>query len=182
MSNVDPTLQFPSGLTVGQLKQAAKRLAREDGITHTQALDTLARVNGIDLHWAAAVAVLARSQAGHSRTRGTKRHTRVAARAYVGGRSYGEGPREPLRAALRVRRRIDPALEQRLRLAVAEYFDGPQHMTELAAEHDVPLRLLRYRIGQFRYDRKQDVLSRWSEPVERVRTEICRRRGPNKRR
>ena len=178
MSNVDPTLQFPSGLTVGQIKQAAKRLARDEGITHTQALDTLARVNGIDLHWAAAVAVLARAQAGMPRAPRTERRSRVTPRAYVGHRTYVVDPFEAPRPAVRIIRGIEPELEQRMRRAVAEYFDGPQHMTALAAKHDVPLRLLRYRIGRFRCDRKQAVLSRWSERVEPVRPRASRTRGP----
>lgn len=177
MSNVDPTLQFPSGLTVGQVKQAAKRLARDEGITHTQALDTLARVNGIDLHWAAAVAVLARAQASVPPAQRREPRRRGPQRAYVRGQPY-EGARDAPRPAVRIRRGIDPETEQRVRRAVAEYFDGPQHMTTLAAKHDVPLRLLRYRIGRFRYDRKQEALSRWSERVEPVRPSASRTRDP----
>lgn len=177
MSNVDPTRQFPSGLTVGQIKQAAKRLACEEGITHTQALDTLARVNGIDLHWAAAVAVLACAHTSVAPARRREPRCRALQRAYVEGRSYADA-RDAPRPAVRIRRGIDPETEQRVRRAVAEYFDGPQHMTLLAAKHDVPLRLLRYRIGRFRYDRKQAVLSRWSERVEPVRPRTSRTRDP----
>lgn len=62
MSNVDPTLRFPSGRTIKDVKNDAKRFAKTADISHTCALDTLARVNGLDMCWSAAVCKLSREQ------------------------------------------------------------------------------------------------------------------------
>ena len=62
MSKVDPYLQFPSGRTIKDVKNDAKRFARTADISHTSALDTLARVNGLDMGWSAAMCELARDQ------------------------------------------------------------------------------------------------------------------------
>lgn len=40
---MDDDLKFPSGITVRQLKRDASKLSRSDGISHTEALDQLAR-------------------------------------------------------------------------------------------------------------------------------------------
>ncbi len=48
-------IRFPSGKTVEQIKKDAKRRARRQQIPHHQALDELARINGVDLPWAEAL-------------------------------------------------------------------------------------------------------------------------------
>ena len=62
MSKVDPYLRFPSGRTIKNVKNDAKRFAKTADISHTSALDTLARVNGLDMCWSAAMRKLSRSQ------------------------------------------------------------------------------------------------------------------------
>lgn len=44
-------LFFPSGLRVRQLKKDARRLSKAEGIGHSQALDKLAKENGIPMTW-----------------------------------------------------------------------------------------------------------------------------------
>ena len=181
MSNVDPTLQFPSGRTVADLKQAAKRLARDGCTTHTEALDALARENGIDLHWAAAVAVLARSYAGPSRTRRPFGRRRVVRRSCSPARSYTEGAYLSRRANVRYVRGIEPELEQNVRRAVTEYFESPKHVEVLASKHDVPLRLLRSRISRFKYEHQRQIFSRLPERVGPYCASARRKRGPSER-
>lgn len=161
MSNVDPTLRFPSGLTVAQIKQAAKRLAREEGITHTEALDTLARANGIDLHWAAAVAVLAKAHLDAPRHEQPRRKPAGPYGAYADGRMLARADSETRRLEGVVRRRIDSALERRLTHAVQEYFDSGDNASTLAAIHNVPLRLLRNRISRYRSECRQRPMTSW---------------------
>lgn len=62
MSKVDPYLQFPSGRTIKDVKNDAKRFAKTADISHTSALDTLTRVNGLDMCWSAAMCKLSREQ------------------------------------------------------------------------------------------------------------------------
>lgn len=181
MSNVDPTLQFPTGRTVAELKQAAKCLARDECITHTEALDTLARVNGIDLHWAAAVAVLARSHAGPSGTKRMVRRQRSVRRSWPPARSYAEGRYESPRASVKYVRGIDPKLEKNVRRAVTEYFDSPQHIEVLAEKHEVPMRLLRSRISRVKYEHRKRAFSGLSASVGPIYGPARRNRGPSER-
>ncbi len=62
MSKVNPYLRFPSGRTIKDVKCDAKRFARTADISHTRALDTLVRVNGLDMCWAEAMNELFRAQ------------------------------------------------------------------------------------------------------------------------
>lgn len=62
MSKVDPYLRFPSGRTIKDVKRDARRFARTADISHTSALNTLARVNGLDMSWSAAMGELSRDQ------------------------------------------------------------------------------------------------------------------------
>lgn len=60
MSGFCPNLRFPSGRTVKEMKKDARRFVRTAGISYTRALDTLARVNGLDMCWAAVLKELVR--------------------------------------------------------------------------------------------------------------------------
>lgn len=53
------TLRFPTGITVAQAKKDAKALAKSQTFTLSEALDMVARRNGIDKPWSKAVAWLA---------------------------------------------------------------------------------------------------------------------------
>lgn len=48
-------LQFPSGRAIGNCRKDAKRLCKEQHISLNDALDRVARINGLDLPWAKAI-------------------------------------------------------------------------------------------------------------------------------
>jgi hypothetical protein len=48
-------LYFPSGVRVIQIKKDARRLTKTEGVKHNDALDRLARENGINAPWFMAI-------------------------------------------------------------------------------------------------------------------------------
>ena len=57
MNNNDH-LKFPTGRTVARVKKDAKAFKKEQGISHREALDKMARTNGLDMNWSQAISHL----------------------------------------------------------------------------------------------------------------------------
>src|SRR5579862_1176168 len=57
--NTPKSLRFPSGASVESIKKTARRLVRDNpGLTHTAALNRLAREHGLDMDWDEALTTL----------------------------------------------------------------------------------------------------------------------------
>lgn len=65
--DADSYLVFPSGLTVARAKQVAKKYKKSDGLRQHEALDRVARENGLDMSWQDAIRYLRNALSNETR-------------------------------------------------------------------------------------------------------------------
>lgn len=164
MSKTNPYLRFPSGRTVKDVKRDAKRFARTADISHSAALDTLARVNGLDLCWPKAMVVLAEKNRPWSDLAPYRRLKHAATTRRP--RANSEQPPIPSRH-----------LSRRVKLGIELYRDGQMSIEAIAKECCLTRSLLEFHIHRVSRRALNEVAERCGPPV-RSRPLRQLKRGP----
>lgn len=100
MTKVDHTLRFPSGRTVYQLKKEVRGWVKTSTVTHAEAPNALAKLNGINETWHTAIGLLKLSRTITLARKSTK--TLLAAE-YISSVSPKAERREQRRSSPRIR-------------------------------------------------------------------------------